>query len=78
MVNASKHRVTGLSPEARNDIRAAVKLAVRYWPNAHLGDQSPREDIRCAFSTIRLHAKWGTVSEGVIAVEADAYRHADM
>ena len=60
-------------------IRHAVGLAVRYWPNAHLGDVTPREDIRGAFHLIRMHLASGQSIQAAIGmVEADAYRHADM
>lgn len=63
----------------RTDIRRAVALAVRYWPNAHLGDYSPREDIRSAFKMLRSHAAHaGNIQAGIAAVEDDAYRHVDM
>jgi len=62
-----------------SEIRHAVGLAVRYWPNAHLGDVTPREDIRGAFHLIRMHLASGrSIQTAVGMVEADAYRHADM
>jgi len=63
----------------RTDIRRAVKLAMDYWPNAHLGDYSPREDMRSAFVMIRSHAERGDgLHAGIAAVERSAYAHADM
>ena len=63
----------------RDDIRHAVKLAVAYWPNSHLGDYTPREDIRSAFVIIRGHAERGAgLRAGIANVESSAYRHADM
>jgi hypothetical protein len=63
----------------KQTIRAAVKLAVAYWPNSHLGDYSAREDIRSAFTIIRSHAERGDgLHAGIAAVESSAYRHADM
>jgi hypothetical protein len=63
----------------KQTIREAVKLAVAYWPNSHLGDYSAREDIRSAFKIIRSHAERGAgLHAGIAAVESSAYRHADM
>jgi hypothetical protein len=63
----------------RSQIREAVKLAVAYWPNSHLGDYSPREDIQSAFRIIRSHAERGDgLHAGISNVLSSAYRHADM
>jgi hypothetical protein len=65
--------------EIRNAVGPAVRLAVSYWPNAHLGDCSPREDIRSAFYLIRSALKRGdSIQTAAGQVEFDAYRHADM
>lgn len=73
-----KTTVRGLSSEMRESVRDAVNLALEYWPNAHLGDVPPREDIKSAFRMLRswipvvgIHAAIGKVSES-------AYRHMDM
>ena len=71
-------RITALQPIEKQMIRNAVHLAVRYWPNAHLGDCSPREDIRSAFRRIRSHEPRIGLLPAVYMVEDDAYRHADM
>jgi hypothetical protein len=63
----------------RETVRPAVELAVRYWPNAHLGDYTPRQDIRSAFHLIRSAMNAGeTIQSAAGRVEMDAYRHADM
>lgn len=68
-----------MTTETKNSIRNAVKLAVTYWPNSHLGDYSPREDIRSAFTIIRSHAERGDgLHAGIANVESSAYRHMDM
>jgi hypothetical protein len=65
--------------EIRNTVEPAVQLAVQYWPNAHLGDCSPREDIRSAFYIIRSAMKRGdSIQAAAGQLEFDAYRHADM
>lgn len=75
----TKQPITNLKPEIRDDIRDAVMLAMRYWPNAHLGDISPREDMRSAFKMLRSHADfYGSLYAGIGAVSGDAYRHVDM
>lgn len=72
--------ITKLDAQNRKDIRHAVMLAMTYWPNAHLGDVAPREDIHSAFKMIRRHAEhhFGDLYAGIGAVERDAYRHFDM
>lgn len=68
-----------MNTETRNRIREAVKLAVAYWPNSHLGDYTAREDIRSAFTIIRGHAERGDgLHAGIANVESSAYRHMDM
>jgi hypothetical protein len=65
--------------ENRRAVREAVDLAVRYWPNSHLGDNSPREDIRSAFRWIRRGIEQGlSIQQAAGVVESDAYRHMDM
>lgn len=68
-----------MTSTTKADIRAAVLLALRYWPNAHLGAESPRADIRSAFLMIRNRVNRGeTIQVAIGAVEASAYRHANM
>jgi hypothetical protein len=67
-----------LTTDHRDMIRDAVSLAVRYWPNSHLGDYTPREDIRSAFKFIRSHAQRDGLMPAIGALEDDAYRHMDM
>lgn len=68
-----------MTPEIKNDIKGAVCMAVRYWPNAHLGDLSPRQDIRSAFRLIRSRLSCGwTIQSAISDLEADAYRHVNM
>jgi hypothetical protein len=65
--------------ENRRAVRDAVNLAVRYWPNSHLGDCTPREDMRSAFRWIRRGIEQGlSIQQAAGVVESDAYRHADM
>jgi hypothetical protein len=73
-------RINGLDQQIRNEIRHAVSLALAYWPNAHLGTMTTREDMHSAFKMIRRHAEYhfGDLYAGIGAVERDAYRHADM
>lgn len=68
-----------MTRNARQDVRQAATLAVRYWPNSHLGDYSPREDLRSAFRMMRSHLRAGeSIQAAAGAVEMDAYRHANM
>jgi len=77
---ANQTRYSALDEQNRADIRHAVMMAVAYWPNAHLGTISPREDIRSAFKMLRSHADYhfGDLYAGIGAVERDASRHFDM
>ena len=60
------------------ETRRAVTLAVRYWPNSHLGDYTPREDIRSAFRFIRARIDRGfSVESAASELESDAIRHAN-
>lgn len=71
-------KIRHLRPSHRQDIRRAVGLAVRYWPNAHLGYHSAGEDIRSAFLSIRNWAPRIGLQAAIGRLELDAYRHADM
>lgn len=56
-----------------------VGLAMDLWPNAHLGDNTRREDMNSAFKMIRSYVAAGhSISAAAGAVENDAYRHEDM
>lgn len=46
-----------LSTHAKEELRNAVRMYVQYAPNSHLGNYTPREDIRSAFLMIRSHAE---------------------
>lgn len=70
--------IRDLDATERRLVRSAVRLAVRYWPNSHLGAYSPREDIRSAFKRIRSHEPIIGLLPAVYDIEDDAYRHADM
>jgi hypothetical protein len=68
-----------MTSNTRTEVRHAVGLAVRHWPNAHLGDVTPREDIRSAFLMIRNRLNRGEPIQSAIgAVLSSAYSHADM
>lgn len=71
-------KIEHLEKIERDLIRNAVGLAVRYWPNSHLGDLTPRQDIRSAFRRIRNAEPTIGLLPAVYAVEDDAYRHMDM
>ena len=67
-----------LTADSRREVRHAVELAVRYWPNSHLGDYTPREDIRSAFRLLRSHAERDGIAVAAAHLQTDAYRYADM
>lgn len=73
-----KWKIGELTPDERELVRGAVKAAVRYWPNAHLGDYTTREDIRSAFMRIRRDAPIVGFLAAVYRLEDDALAHQDM
>ncbi len=71
-------QIKGLK-NAKADVRYAVRLAVQYWPNAHLGAVSPRQDIRSAFEFIRNPLNAGECIQAAAGqLMFDALRHEDM
>lgn len=70
--------IRNLDSIERRLIRQAVHCATRYWPNAHLGTQTTREDIRSAFSRIRAAEPAIGLLPAVYRVEDDAYACMDM
>lgn len=68
-----------MQTETRHMVRDAARLAMDYWPNAHLGDCSRRQDLRSAFYQMRCGLGAGdSIQQAAGAVEMDAYRHANM
>jgi len=52
---------------------------MEYWPNAHLGDLSRREDMHSAFKLIRgFVANRSSPASAAAALEQDALRYRDM
>jgi hypothetical protein len=70
--------IYGLDASARDEIRAAVYLAMDYWPNAHLGSISPRDDMHSAFRMIRNWQPAIGLEAAVARLESDARAHRDM
>lgn len=72
-------RIVGITPDERHAIRRAVAFAMRVWPNSHLGDQTPREDMRSAFRTIRnMFERHGDMEIAAGDLERDCYAYEDM
>jgi hypothetical protein len=67
-----------MTTDQKQAIRSAVKLAMQYWPNSHLGDYTPREDMRSAFTILRSHAERDGILPAIAYLETSAYRHANM
>jgi hypothetical protein len=68
-----------MDTDTRNDVRHAVGLALQYWPNAHLGTNTRRDDMRSAFKMLRSWARhYGAIQPAIGEVERSAYSHADM
>lgn len=64
---------------AKQDVRRAAELAMRYWPNSHLGAYTRRDDLRSAFVQMRARLRGGDhIQAAAGAVEMDAYRHVNM
>jgi hypothetical protein len=77
----AKTPINNLRKYERSHIRNAVRDAVRYWPNAHLGVYSPREDIHSAFNRLRHECEaFGrdTLAAATAALARDALLYADM
>jgi hypothetical protein len=63
----------------REQVREAVAAAMEFWPNAHLGDYTRREDLHSAFGMMRRHIAAGeSVGSAAGSVLIDALRHEDM
>lgn len=68
-----------LAQDTADQVREAVADAMLYWPNAHLGDYTRREDMHSAFGIIRRRVQSGQHIQAAVAYVAnDALRHADM
>lgn len=72
--------IRNLQQSDRRMIREAAALAMDYWPNAHLGDYSRREDLRSAFTIIRRRVEIGgeSVHAAAAHVQISAFSHRDM
>lgn len=67
-----------MTRNTRLALRSAAELALRYWPNAG-GDETPRQNLGRAFRFVRTRLQAGyEIQSAIGALEADAYRHADM
>ncbi len=68
-----------LDPDTADLLRDAVMDAMQFWPNAHLGTYTRRDDLRSAFRMIRSWLKAGdTIQAAIGRVANDALRHMDM
>ena len=68
-----------LDADTSQDIRNAVELAMEFWPNAHLGTNSRRQDMRSAFRMLRSWSMHdGYVQSAIGRLTSSAYSHADM
>jgi hypothetical protein len=67
-----------MTTDTRRDIRNAVYLAMEYWPNAHLGTNTPRDDMRSAFKMLRSWTDHESIQCAIGQLERSAYSHADM
>jgi hypothetical protein len=78
----NRHTDTGakqMTKQTAAHIRYIVGLCVTYWPNAHLGSLSPRDDIRSAFFRIKRDMKQGSDLQTALGrLASDAYAHMDM
>lgn len=74
-----KLAIRNLTFEERSYVREAVSYAKRNWPNAHLGDISPREDMHEAFRRIRRDAlAHNCIMVACADLERDTDRYVDM
>lgn len=74
-----KHRIYDIGPVTLRAVHDAVRDAVEYWPNAHLGADTPSDDIRAAFRYLRRRVAGGmTLYNAAQDLYADAQRYVDM
>lgn len=68
-----------VGPKSKAAVMYAVSDCARYWPNAHLGSVSPREDIASAFRTLRRRVAAGeSLFQAAGYLSRDALAHVDM
>lgn len=61
------------------NLKFAVRDAMRYYPNAHLGDNSRLEDLKSAFRFVRSRINKGFSLDGAISeLEFDTFRYVNM
>lgn len=74
-----KLAIRQLTPDEVANVRDAVADCRAYWPNAHLGDTPPRQDIRSAFKMIRDRVMGGvSIGSACADLRLDAARYVDM
>lgn len=71
-------RIFKLAHWERENIRQTVRMAMEYWPNAHLGDMTRLQDMRSAFKLIRDNAQLHGLDYCIQELQRSAYRHQDM
>lgn len=73
-----KTPILNLTADDREAIRTAVHEAMDLWPNAHLGDQTRRQDMRAAFMFLRMNAEGGSIQRACNRLMMDTIRYEDM
>lgn len=70
--------IKNISKELKDRIKQAVIFAKQVYPNAHLGEESPREDIASAVRYIRRVNVDRGLDNAVSALEVDLHRYENM
>ena len=74
-----KRPIRSLTPDDRDYVREVVADAMTYWPNSHLGDNTPRQDMRSAFKFLRRHMDDGlSLHDACGRLSCDVARYVDM
>ena len=64
----TKFKIINLDANTRALVRHAVRRAMLWWPTAHRGDRTRREDMRTAFTCIRCVAPKAGVNGAAMQV----------
>ena len=73
-----KFKIVNLNADTRALVRQAARQAMLWWPNAHLGDRTRREDMRTAFTCIRCVAPKTGINGAAMQVLDSAQSCEDM
>ena len=70
----AKFKIINLDAVTRAFVRQAVRQAMLWWPNAHHGARTRRQDMRTAFTSIRRNEVMEGINGAAIQVLDSAQR----